>query len=137
MNKPEPKTKHRNGTARLTVLAALPGTQAEIFAKTGVSQAAISRWLTYLRACGDAHIGGWTTARKGGQPMAVYNPGAGPDAVCNIKPMTQRQRDRRSRAVRRKTGEWADRSARERAYYWARKPAKRDPLTAAFFGAAA
>ena len=129
--------KHRANTVRLVVHAALPATQADIHAKTGISQAAISRWLTYLRACGDAHIGAWRARdNKFGLPMAVYHPGPGLDVPCTIKPLTQRERDRRSRAVRRKSGDWADRQARERARYWRDKPARRDPLTAALFGAA-
>jgi hypothetical protein len=129
--------KHRDNTVRAVVLAALPATQADIHAKTGVSQAAISRWITYLRACGDAHIGSWRErASKFGLPMAVYHPGPGLNVACDIKPMTQKQRDRRSRAVRRKTGDWVDRQARERSRYWAAKPARRDSLTAALFGAA-
>lgn len=126
--------KHR---ARLAVLEALPGTQAQIHAKTGVSQAAISRWLTFLRACSQAHIGGWTVSEKyRGIPMAIYHPGPGADVVCTIKRMTQRDRDRRSRAVRRLTGEWEDVLLRQRARYWRDKAPRRDPLTAAFFGAA-
>lgn len=128
--------KHRRNTPREIVLAALPATQAEIRAKTGVSQAAVSRWLTYLRACSDAHIGGWTTSRKGGPPQSVYHSGAGADVVCTIKPLTPKQLNRRSRALRRKTGEWEDRKAADRARYWRNKPAKRDPLTAALFGRA-
>lgn len=127
--------KHRKNTPRETVLAALPGTQAEIHAKTGVSQAAISRWLTYLRACGDARIGDWKRPTMG-PVMAVYYAGPGPDVVCSIKPMTQKDRDRRSRAVRRKNGDWEDRKASERSRYWRDKPVQRDPLTAALFGRA-
>lgn len=129
--------KHRANTVRAVVLAALPATQAEIHAKTGVSQAAISRWLTYLRACADAHIGGWTRSPNcPGIIMAIYHPGPGADVVCRLKPMTQRDRDRRSRATRRKSGDWEDRKAAERARYWAAKQPRRDPLTAALFGAA-
>ncbi len=128
--------KHRTNTARTVVLAALPGSQADIHTATGVSQAAISRWLAYLRSCGDAHIGGWRKAKdKFSQPIAVYHKGPGPDVACNVT-MTQKQRDRRSVAMRRKSGDWADVLARERARYWRDKPVKRDPLTAALFGRA-
>lgn len=129
--------KHRANTPRLAILACLPATQAQIHEKTGVSQGAISRWLTYLRACSDAHIGGWTRSPNcPGIIMAVYHPGPGADVVCKLKRMTQRDRDRRSRAVRRKTGEWADVLQRQRARYWRDKPTRRDPLTAALFGRA-
>jgi len=129
--------KHRANTVRTVVLAALPATQAEIHAATGISQAAISRWLTYLRACSDAHIGAWRKgASKFSQPVAVYHPGPGLDVACTIKPMTQKERDRRSRSLRRKSGDWEDRKAAERARYWRDKPARRDPLTAALFGRA-
>lgn len=127
--------KHRANTCRETVLAALPATQAEIHDKTGVSQAAISRWMTYLRACGDAHIGDWKERdNKFGTPQAIYHPGPGADVVCTIRPMTQKERDRRSRAVRRKSGDWEDRKASERSRYWRDRAPRRDPLMAAFFG---
>lgn len=127
--------KHRANTVRETVLAALPATQAEIHAKTGVSQAAVSRWLTYLRACSDAHIGAWRRP-VAGPAVAVYHPGAGADVVCTLKRYTQKDRDRRSRAVRRKNGDWEDRKAAERSRYWRDKPVQRDALTAALFGRA-
>lgn len=129
--------KHRANTARERVLAALPATQAQIRAKTGVSQAGISRWLAYLRACNDAHIGGWVRSENAaGIIMAIYHPGPGLDAVCRLRRFTQQDRDRRSRAVRRKNGDWEDRKAAERARYWRDKPVKRDTMTAALFGRA-
>ncbi len=127
--------KHRANTVRLVVRDAMPGTQQDIHAKTGVSLAAISRWCEYLHDCEDAHIGGWQrSAKYHGVFMAVYHPGPGADVKCPYKPRTQRDRDRDSRRTRRKSGEWEDRKARERAYYWAKKGPRRDPLTAALFG---
>lgn len=129
--------KHRANTPRLTVLACLPATQAEIHAKTGVSQAAVSRWLTYLRECGDAHIGGWRrNPDYRAVVRAIYHPGPGADVVCTIRPMSQIERDRLSRKTRRANGDWEDRKAAERARYWRDKPVKRDALTAALFGRA-
>lgn len=129
--------KHRANTARLTVRDAMPGTQQQIHKSTGVSQASISRWCDYLRACGDAHIGAWRRSEKyPGVFLAVYHPGPGKDAKCPYKPRTQQDRDRDSVRRRRRSGAWEERKARERAYYWAKKPARRDPLTAALFGPA-
>jgi hypothetical protein len=77
------RTNHRINTPRLAVLAALPATQAEICAKTGVSQAAVSRWVAYLRECADAHIGGWKLSTNQGPAQAIYQRGAGADVHCS------------------------------------------------------
>lgn len=129
--------KHRANTPRLAILACLPATQAEIHTKTKVSQAAVSRWLTYLRDCGEAHIGGWhRNPDYRAVVQAIYHPGPGADVVCNIRTMTQKERDRLSRKNRRKSGDWADVLQRQRARYWRDKAPRRDPLTAALFGRA-
>ena len=129
--------KHRANTPRLAILACLPATQAEIHTKTKVSQAAVSRWLTYLRDCGEAHISGWhRNPDYRAVVQAIYHPGPGADVVCNIRTMTQKERDRLSRKTRRANGDWENRKAAERARYWVNKPVRRDPLTAALFGRA-
>lgn len=125
--------------ARARILAALtiaPGTQADLCSRANVSLPTCSRWCAHLRACAEAHISGWTATAHGGPPSAVYSAGPGADVICSIKPLTQRQRDRRSRRLRRQSGAWEDRKAAERARYWAAKAARRDVLTAAFFGGA-
>lgn len=123
--------------ARARILAAMPGTQAEIRAAAAVSQATASRWCTHLLDCAECHIGGWlpNPSPTGGPPMAIYHAGPGANVACPFKPLTQRERDRRSRRARRRSGAWEDVKARERARYWADKAPARDPLTAALFGA--
>lgn len=130
-----PPKKHRAGTARLAVLAAMPGTQTEIRAKSSASIAGVSRWCDYLVKCGDAHVGAWTLSAVN-IPMPIYHPGPGVNVKNPYPKRTQKQRDRDSRRRRRKSGEWEDRKARERAYYWRDKAPRRDPLTAALFGPA-
>jgi len=129
--------KQRKSPAREAVLAALPGTHAEIHAATGVSLAAVTRWLAYLRDNRQAHIGDWKRSEKcPGISVAIYHPGPGADVRCRLKRSTQKDRDRRSRETRRKNGDWDDVLARRRAAYWRDKAPRRDPLTAALFGAA-
>lgn len=114
--------KHRANTPRLVILACLPATQAEIHTKTGVSQAAVSRWLVELRKCNEAHISAWRPASvKGGYPAAIYSPGPGAD-VANPSGIVLTSDEVHRRANQPKPVRW-------------RIP-RRDPLTAALFGAA-
>jgi len=103
------------------VLAALPATQAEICAKTGVSQAAVSRWVAYLRDCADAHIGSWQLSTNQGPAQAIYHPGAGADVLCTA--LTPRQLARNARPPRQPI----DRS-------WMQQAPRRDALMSALFG---
>lgn len=120
---------------RALVLAALPGTQAEIRDRTGLTLATVSRWITDIRIKREAHIGAWFIHPNGGPVAAVWHLGPGEPAP-RPKIMTDRQRTRKSCAALRKSGEWQDVLARNRAKYAAaRKPARRDPLLAAFYSA--
>lgn len=121
---------------RQRVLDAMPGTQAQIIERTGLGLATVSRWVADLREHRQARIIRWVPTPNGGPLAAVHAPGRGRDAPKPSAPPPA-QRVRRYRARLRATGEWADRQARERARYWASKPPRRDPLVAAFFGAAA
>lgn len=118
---------------RELVLEALPGTPAQIMERTGLSAGTVSRWVTDLRNAGQAHIGKWTRTR--GVFLSTIHAGPGRDAK-KPKPLTSAQLTRNSRQRMRKSGEWTDRMAKDRARYWRKKAPKRDPLTAALFGAA-
>lgn len=54
------------------VLAALPGTRAQIARKSGVSTASVGTWLAVLKAEGIAHIARWRTPRIG-QRLPIYH----------------------------------------------------------------
>jgi hypothetical protein len=125
--------------ARALLLPALPATQQQIRQKTKMSQAAVSRWCIFLRECNELHIGAWLPPTKGGPALAVYHAGPGPDAVNELR--------MRSKAERRKAAQLLrpELDGVEKLYTrpamkltdWRTMPIRRDPFTAAFFGAAA
>jgi hypothetical protein len=119
---------------RAVVLKAMPGTQAEIRERTGLSVAVVSRWSAALLDAGEVHLASWQRHANGGPFAMVYAPGAGRNAKPP-KPMTDAERTRRMRGHMRRSGEWEHRKAMQRARYRADAPV-RDPLTAALFGAA-
>ena len=114
----------------------MPGTLKQIQYATGVSGATVCRWVTFLRECGEAHIGGWAPmVGKGGPMQAIFHAGPGADVVCELHGLTKYQRDRISQERR----ELANREIR--AKQLARTGTvsqniviRRDPLTAAFYG---
>ena len=119
---------------RARVLEAMPGTRAQIRERTGLGVATVSRWCEDLRARGEAHVGGWWVHPTGGPAAEVFHPGRG-TTPKRPKLSTDRQRVRAYRRRMRASGDWEDVKARRRAEYHARKPVRRDPLVAAFFGA--
>lgn len=119
---------------RQVVFDALPDTTAGIHEKTGLGKTTIHRWIKSLHEAGEVHISSWRRVEGGGPFMAVYAPGAGEDAQCRLKPLTEAQKSRRYRARARKSGEWEERLRVQRARYWSQRPAARDPLISALFG---
>jgi len=59
------------------VLAALPGTRAQIARKSGVSTASVGTWLAVFKAEGIAHIARWRTPRIG-QRLPIYQASEAP-----------------------------------------------------------
>ena len=117
---------------RAVVLAAMPGTEAEIKEKTGLGRTTIWRWINDIRAAGECHITSWQ--RTDGAIAARYTAGPGTDR-SPIKPLTLAEKSRRYRAKARKSGAWSHNLAQMRAVYWAdRAKTQRDPLVAALFG---
>lgn len=117
---------------RALVLAAMPGTEAEIKAKTGLGRTTIWRWINDIHEAGECYISSW--ARTEGAIAAHYTAGVGKDKAA-AKPLTIKQLSARYRAKARKSGEWAHRLAQQRAKHWADKAqTNRDPLVSAFFG---
>ena len=91
-------------------------TQTEMVAASGLKSGAVSRYCNELHANGKAFIGGWKKPYKL-KPLIVWHPGPGEDVPCPFEATTSTERNRRRRAIRR--------------------PIKRDPLFAMFFGATA
>ena len=119
------------------VLGAMPGTKADIVINSGVSQAAVLRWVRLLHADHKIHIAGWRPHPRAGAAMAVYAVGDLPDAPCKLKHLTKRQIRLRFEAKAKKDGRYDSMKARWRSKYWVRKAsAVGDPLVAALFGAA-
>lgn len=62
------------------VADALPGTLAEITAKSGVKRMTVVRWLRIMRDSGECHVGKWKRSAGSGPLMRVYVAGKGVDA---------------------------------------------------------
>ncbi|MEJ7807051.1 MAG: hypothetical protein WKG03_14150 [Telluria sp.] len=117
------------------VKAALPGTAAEIMAKSKLSRTTVWRWLKELVETGECHITPeWHRTPGGGPFVPTYAAGPGVNAACKLKPFTEAQKSARYRRAARKDGRWEDRNAKVRAR-WAADHARftKDPLLAALF----
>ena len=117
------------------VLGAMPGTKADIVIKSGVSQAAVLRWVRLLHAERRIYIASWKPHPRAGAAMAVYAVGNLPDVPCILPRLTKRQIRLRFEAKAKKDGRYDSMKARWRNKYWIRKAgALGDPLVAALFG---
>lgn len=121
---------------RALVLAALPGSNAQVRQRTGLGLATVSRWLNDLRIAGEIHLHHKEVSPHGGPLISVFYPGALPAGFKPRVPklLTNSQRTAKYRRNARKSGAWEDIKARRRAAYHAQKKPRRDPLTAALFG---
>lgn len=93
---------------RSTVLGAMPGTQAEIRKRTGLSTAVVSRWVNALRDSGEAHVSAWIAPPPNGGAHAMYytaGPGVDVEPPGGMfdaeRARRKRVQDRASRAPRR------------------------------------
>jgi hypothetical protein len=120
------------------VLAAMPGTRAQIEAKTGLSTGAVQKRLLQLRRDDRAHIGAWERAPEGvhgSHWIPVYHAGPGPDVPCRFKARTRKQIMAAFFKRARESGAIDTINAKKRARYWEAKAATRgDPMVAALFG---
>jgi hypothetical protein len=64
---------------RAVVMAALPGTRAQLEKRAGVSSSTIGKWLSILRAENVVHVGSWMRAKKTGSKRPVFVLGPGVD----------------------------------------------------------
>lgn len=112
-------------------------TQGELTERSGISKAAVSVNIRKMQAERKVYICGWMTdvggTEKGGSYQARYRLGNRPDTP-KPPPMTVAEAARRFRQRMAKTGEIEDIRAQDRARYWRKQPARRDPLAAALFG---
>lgn len=97
------------------------------------------RWAKDLVDANEAHVCKMINPETGGPQIAIYRIGPKP---AGFKPRVQatKTQSELSRAYRkrlRESGDWQDRLAKMRGDYWANKPVRRDPLTAALFGVSA
>jgi hypothetical protein len=127
----------KRGVNRAKVLAALPGSNADVRQRTGLSLATTHRWLKDLLDAGDIHVHHMEVHPHGGPLIHVYHPGPAPARYTIKMPKltTDADRVKRYRRGLKKNGGWEDLLAKSRAYYWTKKKPQRDPLTAALFGA--
>jgi len=126
----------KRGVNRAKVLAALPGSNADVRQRTGLGLATTHRWLQDLLTAGEIHVHHMEVNPHGGPLIHIYHPGPAPAKHRIKKPKltTEADRVKRYRRKLKQTGEWEDFLAKSRAYYWSKKKPQRDPLTAAFYG---
>lgn len=119
------------------VLGAMPGTKTHLVARSGVSQAAVLRWVRVLHAAGEIHIADWAPHPRAGAHMAVYALGNLPDVKCKLKTLTKKQIRTRFDKKAKEDGRYDAMKAKWRSKYWIRKAAAvGDPMVSALFGAA-
>lgn len=116
------------------ILEVLPATQLEIQRRTGLSASATCRWVQFLSLTDGVHIIGYHQVPNGGPMQAIYQRGKGV-SVAKPSPKPDSERTRKYRKRLRRTGAWHEVKSKARGRYWADN-ARRDPLTAAFFGEA-
>lgn len=69
-------TKQGRPDLRAEVLAALPGTRAQLAKKAGVSTSTVGKWLAILRTEEAVHVGRWYRSKHGAKrPVFVLGPG--------------------------------------------------------------
>lgn len=127
-------------TARPRVLAALPGTRAQIAARTGLKRTWLRELLRALRNDQQAHIGAWERLPEGERGLRwipVYYAGPGPDVPCRFRRKTAAQNYAAYLRRARESGAIDTILAKKRTRYWKLKAQQqRDPLVAALFGPA-
>jgi hypothetical protein len=121
------------------VIDAMPGTTLEITEAAGVQQGTVVRWVRIMRAAGECHISGWirSPAGEGGPIKAIYALGAGEDAKCKLRALTNKDYSRRYRRKAKEEGRYEFIQAKKRADYYSKKAARlgtSGPLMAALFG---
>ena len=89
---------------RDAVLAAIPGTRAQIAKKASVSSSSVGKWLAILRDEGVIHVGDWKRSKGGGakQPVFVLGPGEDVKAPKSITPEKSQERYRKRHPERRR-----------------------------------
>ena len=121
-------------TARAQVLAAMPGTQADIRRKTGLGSATVSRWVDSLRCAAECHVHEWVRSARGGPYSEVLHAGPGANATHTRTVKAVPKGERYNLEMR--TSEGVSGRTQGRIPAWVGKPIKRCPMTTAFFGAA-
>lgn len=122
---------------RLAVLQALPGSQKELAQRSGVSQAAVSRWIEDLVARKEAHVADFYVPENGGPQRPIYAPGPKPEGFRARKKeviKVPKERMRRYRERKLRDGSWEDVLKARRDRRFLQRAPKVDKLTAAFFG---
>lgn len=114
-------------------------TRGEIAQRCGISGSCVSTNIRALHAKRLVHICGWQTecgGSTGGYYQARWHIGDRPDAPKPTPP-TSAELSRRFRERAIASGRIEDIRARDRTKWWRKRPARRDPLAAALFGAPA
>ena len=115
----------------------MPGTKARLVVRSGVSQAAVLRWVRLMHAAHEIYIAGWEPHPRAGAHMAVFALGNLPDVKCKLKTLTKRQIRLRFEKKAKEDGRYDAMQAKWRSKYWIRKAAAvGDPMVSALFGAA-
>lgn len=115
------------------ILEALPGTVSEIALKIGLPRNTTWRWLEQFRGV-LWHIHKQVVPSNGG-PLANFY-AVGPDApehgTYKHKPLGSKGRTDKYRKALKRSGEYEDVKAKQRAYYWKSRLPKPHPLMSLF-----
>lgn len=119
-----------------------PATPEVLIQRTGMGRATVWRWLGIMRdheneADREVHVVKWEFPKRGGNLVATYAAGPGPDVECTLVVITGAEKAERHRTKAMKSGAWEHRKALQRARHWADRAEKhRDPMIEALFGPA-
>ena len=94
-----------------TLLAAMPGTRAELAARTGRDHSVVSKWIKRLHEDKKVHILHFISGKHGGAPQPVYARRGGkdarPPAPLSNAARCQRQRDKAKAPITTFQTRWA------------------------------
>lgn len=108
------------------ILAALPGTRAQVEQATGLPQGTVKNRLRTLHDAGKCHIAAWIEGVGGALPP-IYAAGPGADAPYPVRTVQEKRAAQKARHVARvkAAGEWDAQLEQRREYEKARREAMR------------
>ena len=131
-----PRYQDRNPIRQAAILNSLPATKTQLAERTGISQAAISRWCARLLSEEKIHFLKFVPVGTKFKFSPVYLLGPKPPGsrITYPKERTPLERARENRARLKKSGEWDRRQERRKALMEIDAQRTPHPLMQAFYG---